>query len=130
MPQQARAVAIMPNDLDHAAAAPKNIEITSVRIPLQAILTQTRQARKHMITEHTVFRSGKLKRKPFNSNVAGHSLTIATFGFSCPRVSSDTPSFAAFTPVAPGVRFNALAIFLTPIFCFASGLTLTLPSLA
>jgi hypothetical protein len=37
-----------------------------------------------------------------------------------PRVSSDTPSFAAFTPVAPGVRFNALAIFLTPIFCFAS----------
>ena len=41
---------------------------------------------------------------------------IATFGFSYPPVSSDTPSFAAFTPVAPGVRFNALAIFLTPIF--------------
>jgi hypothetical protein len=40
--------------------------------------------------------------------VAGHLLTIATFGFSYPRVSSDTPSFAAFTPVAPGVRFNAL----------------------
>jgi hypothetical protein len=64
-----------------------------------------------MTTEHTVVRSGKLKRKPFNSNVAGHLLTIATFGFSYPRVSSDTPSFAAFTPVAPGVRFNALAIF-------------------
>ncbi len=75
-------------------------------------------------------RSGKLKRKPFNSNVADYLLTIATFGFSYPRVSSDTPSFAAFTPVARGVRFNALAIFLTPIFCFASGLTLTLPSLA
>jgi len=59
-----------------------------------------------MTTEHTVVRSGKLKRKPFNSNVAGHSLTIATFGFSYPRVSSDTPSFAAFTPVAPGVRFK------------------------
>jgi len=76
--------------------------------------------RKHMTTEHTVVRSGKLKRKPFNSNVAGHLLIIATFAFSYPRVSSDTPSFAAFTPVAPGVRFNALAIFLTPILCFAS----------
>jgi hypothetical protein len=33
MPQQARAVAIMPDDLDQAtAAAPKNVEITSVRI--------------------------------------------------------------------------------------------------
>jgi hypothetical protein len=33
MPQQARAVAIMPNDLDQpTAAAPKNVEITSVRI--------------------------------------------------------------------------------------------------
>jgi hypothetical protein len=127
VPQQARAVAIMPNDLDQAtAAAPKNVEITSGRMPL----SQTCKAREHMTTEHTAVRSGKLKRKPFNSNVAGHLLTIATFGFSYPRVSSDTPSFAAFTPVAPGVRFNALAIFLTPIFCFASGLTLTLPSLA
>jgi hypothetical protein len=131
VPQRARAVAIMPNDPDQAtAAAPKNVEITSVRIPLQTLLSQMRKAREHMTTEHTVVRSGKLKRKPFNSNVAGHLLTIATFGFSYPRVSSDTPNFAAFTPVAPGVRFNALAIFLTPIFCFASGLTLTLPSLA
>jgi hypothetical protein len=73
-----------------------------------------------MTTEHTVVRSGKSKRKPFNSNVADYLLIIATFAFSYPRVSSDTPSFAAFTPVAPGVRFNALAIFLTPIFCFAS----------
>ncbi len=28
--------------------------------------------RKHMTTEYTVVRSGKSKRKPFNSNVAGH----------------------------------------------------------
>jgi hypothetical protein len=70
VPQQARAVAIMPNDLDQATtAAPKNVEITS--------LNQTRKAREHMTTEHTVVRSGKLKRKPFNSNVAGHLPTIA-----------------------------------------------------
>jgi hypothetical protein len=76
VPQQARAVAIMPNDLDQAtAAAPKNVETTSVRIPLQTLLSQTRKVREHMTTEHTVVRSGKLKRKPFNSNVAGHLLT-------------------------------------------------------
>jgi hypothetical protein len=73
VPQQARAVAIMPNDLDQATAA--NVEITSVRIPLQTLLSQTRKARERMTTEHTVVRSGKLKRKPFNSNVAGHLLT-------------------------------------------------------
>src|ERR1700730_8022502 len=107
VPQQARAVAIMPNDLDQAtAAAPKNLEITSVRIPLQTLLSQTRKAREHMTTEHTVVRSGKLKRKPFNSAVADYSLTIVIFGFSYARVSSDTPSFAAFTPGAPGVGFN------------------------
>jgi hypothetical protein len=83
-----------------------------------------------MTTEHTVVRSGKSKRKPFNSYVTDYLLIIATFAFSYPRVSSDAPSFAASTPVARGVRFNALAIFLTPIFCFAGGLTLTLPSLA
>src|SRR6202049_1827250 len=45
VPQQARAVAIMPNDLDQAtAAAPKNVEITSVRIPLQTLLSQTHKA--------------------------------------------------------------------------------------
>jgi hypothetical protein len=32
-----------------------------------------------MITEHTVVRSGKSKRKPFNSNVADYLLIIATF---------------------------------------------------
>jgi hypothetical protein len=68
------------------------------------------------VPQLAVVRSGKLKRKPFNSNVAGYLLSIATFGFSYPRVSSNTPSFAAFTAVAPSVRFNALAIFLTPIF--------------
>jgi hypothetical protein len=34
--------------------------------------------RGHMATEHTVVRSGKLKRKPFNSNVADYLLIIAT----------------------------------------------------
>jgi hypothetical protein len=33
-----------------------------------------------MTTEHTVVRSGKSKRKPFNSNVADYLLIIATFG--------------------------------------------------
>src|SRR6267154_1336903 len=46
LPRPARAVAIMPNDLDQAtAAAPKNVEITSVRIPFQTLLHQTRKAR-------------------------------------------------------------------------------------
>jgi len=58
-----------------------------------------------MTTEHTVARSGKSKRKPFNSNVADYLLIIATFAFIC-----------AFTVVAPGVRFNAFAIFLAPLF--------------
>jgi hypothetical protein len=40
--------------------------------------------REHMTTEHTVVRSGKSKRKPFNSNVADYLLTIATFAFSYP----------------------------------------------
>ena len=44
--EQTRALAVMPNDLDQvAAAAPKNVEITSVRIPLQILLNQTRKAR-------------------------------------------------------------------------------------
>ena len=43
--EQTGALAVMPNDLDQvAASAPKNIEITSVRIPLQALLNQTRKA--------------------------------------------------------------------------------------
>jgi hypothetical protein len=36
-------------------------------------------------------------------------------------VLSDTPNLLAMTVVAPGVRFNAFAIFLTPTFCFAIG---------
>jgi hypothetical protein len=35
------------------------------------------------------------------------------------RVDSETPSFAAMTLVAPEVRFNALAIFVTPDFALA-----------
>src|SRR5712664_3478982 len=37
-----------------------------------------------MTTGHTVVRSGKSKRKPFNSNVADYLLIIATFAFSYP----------------------------------------------
>ena len=77
--------------------------------------------REHMTTEHTVVRSGKSKRKPFNSNVADYLPIIATFAFSYPLVLSDTSNICicAFTVVAPGVRFNAFAIFLAPAFCFA-----------
>ena len=39
-----------------------------------------------MTTEHTEVRSGKSKRKPFNSNVADYLLIIATFAFSYPLV--------------------------------------------
>jgi hypothetical protein len=39
--------------------------------------------------------------------------------FSQARVDSETPSFAAITLVAPGVRFNAFAILTTPDFAFA-----------
>ena len=35
------------------------------------------------------------------------------------RVDKETPSFAAITLVAPGVRFNAFAILVTPDFAFA-----------
>jgi hypothetical protein len=63
-----------------------------------------------------VVRSGKSKRKPFNSNVAGHLLIIATFAFSYSLVLSDKSNvcICAFTVVATGVRFNAFAIFLAP----------------
>ncbi len=69
------------------------------------------KGRQHMTTEHTVVRSGKSKRKPFNSNVvAYYLLIIATFAFIC-----------AFAVVAPGMLFNAFAIFLAPAFCFDPG---------
>lgn len=38
-------------------------------------------------------------------------------------VLSDTPRTNALTAVAPGVRFNVFAIFVTPAFCFASDLS-------
>ena len=74
-----------------------------------------------MTTEHTVVRSSKSKRRPFNSNVADYLLIIATFALSYPLVLSDTSNICicAFTVVAPGVRFNAFAIFLAPAFYFA-----------
>jgi hypothetical protein len=39
--------------------------------------------------------------------------------FSQARIDNETPSFAAITLVAPGVRFNFLAIFTTPDFPLA-----------
>jgi hypothetical protein len=36
-----------------------------------------------------------------------------------PRMLRDTPRFAAMTLVAPGERFNALAILVTPFLSFA-----------
>jgi hypothetical protein len=67
VPQQARAVAIMPDDLDQAtAAAPKNVEITSVRIPLQTLLSQTRKTREHDNRTHSSsFRQIKKKAVQF-----------------------------------------------------------------
>ena len=56
--------------------------------------------REHKTTEHTVVRSGKLKRKPFNSNVAGHLLIVATFAFSYPIVLSDTSNICIIFYVA------------------------------
>ena len=45
-------------------------------------------------------RSGKLKRKPFNSNGAGHLLTIAIFAFSYPLVLSDSSNICIIFCVA------------------------------
>jgi hypothetical protein len=74
-----------------------------------------------MTTERTVARSGKSKRKPFNSNVADHLRIIATFAFSYPLVLSETSRHLTYAyallPLSPGVRFNAFAIFLAPVFC-------------
>jgi hypothetical protein len=47
-----------------------------------------------MTTEHTVVRSGKSKRKPFNSNVADYLLIIATFAFSHPSCGATHPTYA------------------------------------
>ena len=70
-----------------------------------------------MTTEHTVVRSGKSKRKPFNSNVADYLLIIATFAFP-PRAERHIQhTHMRFYRCAPGARFNAFAIFLVPAFC-------------
>src|ERR1700687_2952347 len=110
----------MPNDLGQATAAAlkrrdhQRADPASNSPEPDAQGSETYDNRTHSSS----FR--QIKKKAVQFKCGSHLLTIATFGFSYPRVSSDTPSFAAFTPVAPGVRFNALAIFLTPIFCFAS----------
>ena len=67
-----------------------------------------------MTTEHTVVRSGKSKRKPFNSNVADYLLIIATFAFSYPLVLSDTSNICicAFTVVHRSA-FQCLCDFLS-----------------
>jgi hypothetical protein len=56
-----------------------------------------------MTTEHTVVRSGKSKRKSFNSNVADYLLIVATFALSYPLVLSDTSNICicAFTVAHP-----------------------------
>ena len=74
-----------------------------------------------MTTEHTVVSFRQIKKKAVQFNVADYLLIIATFAFSYPLVLSDTSNICicAFTVVAPGVRFNAFAIFLAPTFCFA-----------
>jgi hypothetical protein len=73
-----------------------------------------------MTTEHTVVRSGKSKRKPFNSNVADYLLIIATFAVSYPpRADRHIQHMhMRFYRCAPGARFNA-RIFLAPAFYFA-----------
>jgi hypothetical protein len=73
-----------------------------------------------MTTEHTVVRSGKSKRKPFNSNVADYLLIIATLPSVIPRVLIDKSNICicAFTIVHPE-RVSMPAIFLTSAFCFA-----------
>jgi hypothetical protein len=48
-----------------------------------------------MTTEHTVVRSGKSKRKPFNSNVADYLLIIAIVAFSYPLVLRARGRFSA-----------------------------------
>jgi len=67
-----------------------------------------------MTTEPTEVRSGKSKRKPFNSNVADHLLIIATFAFSYPFVLSDASNICICAFAVVVVRFNAFAIFVAP----------------
>ena len=63
--EQARALAIMPNDFDQIpAAAPKDVEITSMRVAVQILLDQPREARES--TSHV----GMAGRKP-NPDIAG-----------------------------------------------------------
>jgi hypothetical protein len=64
--EQACALAIMPNDFDQiAAAAPKNIEIASMRIAIQILLNKPREARES--PPHV----GMTRRKP-HPDIAGN----------------------------------------------------------
>jgi hypothetical protein len=74
-----------------------------------------------MTTEHTVVRSGKSKRKPFNSNVADHLLIYRDLYLQLPPCAERhiQHRHMRFYRFVPGARFNAFAIFLAPAFCFA-----------
>jgi hypothetical protein len=74
-----------------------------------------------MTTEHTVVRSGKIKRKPFNSGVADHLPIIATFAFDYPLVLGDTSNTRTCGFYRRGARsaIQRLCDFLSAAFCFA-----------
>jgi hypothetical protein len=80
----------------------------------------------HMTTEHTVVRSDKLKRKLFNSNLAGHLVIIArplpsvTLAYRAIRQASQLPRLShpacASTPLAMALWLrDAVAAFLGAI---------------
>jgi hypothetical protein len=59
---------------------------------------------------------------PFDDDTTQASSSTVWAGLKCvhyPFVLKDIPRFAAITLVAPGVRFSALAIFLTPCLSLA-----------
>jgi hypothetical protein len=58
--------------------------LLTILVGIFCLSSRLPDGREHMTTEHTVVRSGKSKRKPFNSNVADYVPIIATFAFSYP----------------------------------------------
>ena len=70
-----------------------------------------------MTTEHTVVRLRQIKKKAVQFKCGRLLANYRDLCLQLPSRIERYASFAAFTPVAPGVRFNALAIILTPIFC-------------
>jgi hypothetical protein len=76
--EQARALAVMPNDLDQVtAAAPKNIEITSVRIPIQTLLNQTRKARESAAHMGLTSRTTSATKSPDTSAISSARICAA-----------------------------------------------------